>query len=109
MEIDESLVKDENIDTPEISYEEKLRFVNAISVPMAPKKLTKKIYKCIKKGELLQSPNYSILFTIIYFYYYLIIVLCLRDIYICICVVYFIIYKIIFSSIIFLDCIRCIC
>lgn len=51
MEIDESLVKDENIDTPEISYEEKLRFVNAISVPMAPKKLTKKIYKCIKKAS----------------------------------------------------------
>lgn len=54
MEIDDSIVKDENIDAPEISYEEKLRFVNAISKPMAPKKLTKKIYKCIKKGELLQ-------------------------------------------------------
>jgi len=53
MEIDDSVVKDENIDAPEISYEEKLRFVNAISKPMAPKKLTKKIYKCIKKGELL--------------------------------------------------------
>lgn len=55
MEVDESIVKEENIDAPEISYEEKLRFVNAISVPMAPKKLTKKIYKCIKKGELFQS------------------------------------------------------
>lgn len=54
MEVDESIVKDENIDAPEISYEEKLRFVNTISKPMAPKKLTKKIYKCIKKGELLQ-------------------------------------------------------
>jgi len=54
MEVDESIVKDENVDAPEISYEEKLRFVNAISKPMAPKKLTKKIYKCIKKGELLQ-------------------------------------------------------
>ncbi|XP_018358826.1 PREDICTED: H/ACA ribonucleoprotein complex subunit 2-like protein [Trachymyrmex cornetzi] len=51
MEIDDSVVKDENIDAPEISYEEKLRFVNTISKPMAPKKLTKKIYKCIKKAS----------------------------------------------------------
>lgn len=51
MEVDDSIVKDENIDAPEISYEEKLRFVNAIAKPMAPKKLTKKIYKCIKKGK----------------------------------------------------------
>lgn len=55
MEVDDSVVKDENIDAPEISYEEKLQFVNAISKPMASKKLTKKIYKCIKKGELFQS------------------------------------------------------
>jgi H/ACA ribonucleoprotein complex subunit 2 len=55
MEVDDSIVKDENIDAPEISYEEKLQFVNAISKPMASKKLTKKVYKCIKKGELLQS------------------------------------------------------
>lgn len=54
MEIDESIVKDENIDAPEVSYEEKLRLVNAIAKPIAPKKLTKKIYKCIKKGKLLQ-------------------------------------------------------
>ncbi|XP_018341855.1 PREDICTED: H/ACA ribonucleoprotein complex subunit 2-like protein [Trachymyrmex septentrionalis] len=51
MEIDDSVVKDENVDAPEISYEEKLRFVNAISKPMASKKLTKKIYKCIKKAS----------------------------------------------------------
>ncbi|XP_012534352.1 H/ACA ribonucleoprotein complex subunit 2-like protein [Monomorium pharaonis] len=51
MEVDDSIVKDENIDAPEISYEEKLRFVNTISKPMAPKKLTKKIYKCIKKAS----------------------------------------------------------
>jgi len=54
MEIDESIVKEENIDAPEVSYEEKLRLVNAIAKPIAPKKLTKKIYKCIKKGKLLQ-------------------------------------------------------
>lgn len=35
----------------EISYEDKLKLVNAIAQPMAPKKLTKKIYKCIKKGD----------------------------------------------------------
>ncbi|GAB1860200.1 H/ACA ribonucleoprotein complex subunit 2-like protein [Camponotus japonicus] len=51
MEIDESIVKEENIDAPEVSYEEKLRLVNAIAKPIAPKKLTKKIYKCIKKAS----------------------------------------------------------
>ncbi|EGI65624.1 H/ACA ribonucleoprotein complex subunit 2-like protein [Acromyrmex echinatior] len=55
MEIDDSVVKNENIDAPEISYEKKLRFVNAIAKPLASKKLTKKIYKCIKKGD-----NYNI-------------------------------------------------
>lgn len=35
----------------EISYEDKLINCNPISQPMAPKKLTKKIYKCIKKGK----------------------------------------------------------
>lgn len=34
------------------SYEEKLKVVNTIATPMAPKKLTKKIYKCIKKGNI---------------------------------------------------------
>ncbi|XP_011054175.1 PREDICTED: H/ACA ribonucleoprotein complex subunit 2-like protein [Acromyrmex echinatior] len=51
MEIDDSVVKNENIDAPEISYEKKLRFVNAIAKPLASKKLTKKIYKCIKKAS----------------------------------------------------------
>ncbi|XP_015585476.1 H/ACA ribonucleoprotein complex subunit 2-like protein [Cephus cinctus] len=35
----------------ESSYEEKLQNVNTIAKPMAPKKLTKKIYKCIKKAS----------------------------------------------------------
>ncbi|XP_043269128.1 H/ACA ribonucleoprotein complex subunit 2-like protein [Venturia canescens] len=35
----------------EMSYEEKLTNVNTIAKPMAPKKLTKKIYKCIKKAS----------------------------------------------------------
>ncbi|EGI65625.1 H/ACA ribonucleoprotein complex subunit 2-like protein [Acromyrmex echinatior] len=48
MEIDDSVVKNENIDAPEISYEKKLRFVNAIAKPLASKKLTKKIYKSSK-------------------------------------------------------------
>ncbi|KAL6445577.1 hypothetical protein ACFW04_000841 [Cataglyphis niger] len=51
MEVDESIVKEENIDAPEISYEKKLQLVNAIAKPIAPKKLTKKIYKCIKKAS----------------------------------------------------------
>lgn len=46
--INDEIIKDE------ISYEEKLRLVNAIAKPIAPKKLTKKIYKCIKKGKLFQ-------------------------------------------------------
>merc|ERR1712079_388690 len=33
------------------SYEDKLRFVSCIAKPMASKKLTKKLYKLIKKGS----------------------------------------------------------
>lgn len=51
MELDESKIE-EGADVSEMSYEEKLRLVNAIAKPMASKKLAKKIYKCIKKGEL---------------------------------------------------------
>ncbi|XP_012223035.1 H/ACA ribonucleoprotein complex subunit 2-like protein [Linepithema humile] len=50
MEIDNT-TNDETINVPEISYEEKLQHVNAIAKPMAPKKLTKKIYKCMKKAS----------------------------------------------------------
>merc|ERR1711944_254515 len=38
-------------ETEEMSYEDRLKYVSVISKPMAPKKLTKKIYKCIKKGS----------------------------------------------------------
>lgn len=34
----------------EVSYEDKLKNCNPIADPMAPKKLTKKIFKLIKKG-----------------------------------------------------------
>lgn len=51
MDVDESLKETDNGDTVEISYEDKLKYINAIAKPMAPKKLTKKIYKCIKKGN----------------------------------------------------------
>merc|ERR1712110_274513 len=37
-------------ETDEMSYEDSLKNVSVISKPMAPKKLTKKLYKCIKKG-----------------------------------------------------------
>lgn len=52
MEVDDE--SKENLDlssVKEVSYEDKLLIVNAIASPMAPKKLTKKIYKCIKKGK----------------------------------------------------------
>lgn len=52
-EIDESM-KEEGVDISEISYEDKLKFVNRIAQPMASKKLAKKVYKCIKKGEFFQ-------------------------------------------------------
>ncbi|KAK2583866.1 hypothetical protein KPH14_001141 [Odynerus spinipes] len=48
MEVDESLQEGGG---NELNYEEKLRFVNPISKPMASKKLAKKIYKCIKKAS----------------------------------------------------------
>ncbi|KAG7190766.1 hypothetical protein KM043_006838 [Ampulex compressa] len=51
MELDESTKETEGADGPEMSYEEKLKFINPIAKPMAPKKLTKKIYKCIKKAS----------------------------------------------------------
>lgn len=35
----------------EDTYEEKIKNANSIARPMAPKKLTKKIYKLIKKGN----------------------------------------------------------
>lgn len=34
-----------------LSYEDKLNFTNVIAKPMASKKLTKKLYKVIKKGR----------------------------------------------------------
>ena len=46
----DSIVGDESlIEGP--SYEDKLKFVSVIAKPMANKKLTKKIYKLIKKGS----------------------------------------------------------
>ena len=45
----------ENADDSQVesgpSYEEKLKFVSCIAKPMANKKLTKKLYKLIKKGS----------------------------------------------------------
>lgn len=51
MEIDDSVKETDASEGTELSYEEKLQYVNAIANPMAPKKLTKKIYKCIKKAS----------------------------------------------------------
>lgn len=49
-EIDDSVRETETGDNTEIKYEEKLKYTSLIAKPMASKKLTKKIYKCIKKA-----------------------------------------------------------
>lgn len=36
--------------TPERSYREQLDFLNPIARPLASRKLTRKLYKCIRKG-----------------------------------------------------------
>jgi len=46
---DTSVMEESVVEGP--SYEEKLKFVSVIAKPMASKKLTKKIYKLIKKGS----------------------------------------------------------
>ena len=37
----------------EDDYETKMKFINQIAKPMANKKLTKRLFKCIKKGSIL--------------------------------------------------------
>lgn len=53
--MNETIVKmevDENVqEGGELTYEDKLKYVNTIAKPMASKKLAKKIYKCIKKAS----------------------------------------------------------
>lgn len=56
MEVDESLQEGGGL-----SYEDKLKYVNSIATPMASRKLAKKIYKCIKKGNFNVSLNYLLL------------------------------------------------
>ncbi|XP_043247876.1 H/ACA ribonucleoprotein complex subunit 2-like protein [Colletes gigas] len=51
MELDDSVKEGNGADSTEISYEDKLKYINTIAKPMAPKKLTKKIYKCIRKAS----------------------------------------------------------
>ena len=46
---DISVMEESVVEGP--SYEEKLKFVSVIAKPMANKKLTKKVYKLIKKGS----------------------------------------------------------
>merc|ERR1739848_945144 len=48
--LDESHTNGDTSVVEEISYEDRLKFVSIIAHPMASKKLTKKLYKCIKKG-----------------------------------------------------------
>lgn len=44
-------VKNITLEEPELSYEDKLNFVNVISNPMATKSQAKKLYKLIKKAS----------------------------------------------------------
>merc|ERR1712059_96296 len=46
---DASTLEESQVEGP--SYEDKLKFVSVIAKPMASKKLTKKVYKAIKKGS----------------------------------------------------------
>lgn len=39
----------------ERSYQDLIAYVNPIAQPLASKKLSKKLYKCVKKGE--KTPN----------------------------------------------------
>jgi len=48
-EKDTSVMEESVVEGP--SYEDKLKFVSVIAQPMASKKLTKKVYKLIKKGS----------------------------------------------------------
>lgn len=36
-------------------YDQKLKFINPIAQPLASKKLVKRVFKCIKKGNLIKK------------------------------------------------------
>lgn len=44
---------EEATEVTEKSYQELIANVNPIAQPLASKKLSKKLYKCVKKGEIL--------------------------------------------------------
>nr|ALS04174.1 H/ACA ribonucleoprotein complex subunit 2-like protein [Acartia pacifica]ALS04175.1 H/ACA ribonucleoprotein complex subunit 2-like protein [Acartia pacifica] len=53
----DSTIKSENgEEVPEVSYEDKLKFVSVIAKPMASRKFSKKVYKLIKKSS--KQKNY---------------------------------------------------
>lgn len=56
--VDDSQVGEVSI-KEEDTYDEKLNNVSIIAHPMAPKKLSKKCYKLIKKGLLTRSPPFE--------------------------------------------------
>lgn len=51
VEQDEQEVANVSMKTEKLSYEEKVEHCSVIAKPMAPKKLSKKIYKLIKKSS----------------------------------------------------------
>lgn len=44
---------DETMDEVD-DYDQKLKFLNKIACPLANKKLTKRLFKCVKKGKLFE-------------------------------------------------------
>ena len=47
----EVVAAEEETVAPEKSYQELIANVNPIATPLASKKLSKKLYKCVKKGN----------------------------------------------------------
>ena len=44
-------VEAEDLNVSKVSWEDKVKYLSPISQPLATKKLTKKLYKAIKKGN----------------------------------------------------------
>merc|ERR1711990_7563 len=50
-EMETSTLDESQVEENRLSYEEQLQLVNAISTPMASKKLMKRVFKCAKKAS----------------------------------------------------------
>lgn len=50
-------------ETPEQTYQELIANVNAIAQPLATRKLSKKLYKCVKKGNVYYLTGHIVYFV----------------------------------------------